>query len=205
MCNSSDVTENSSLQQHGEKILVEHDMNVMNKSSQLGRDNPIHSNNIQILPEESANNNARLYHLQSMNSRESSDATSQKGGCHSSEKVSVHMPFSQLDILNPTGTYPCLKDTELKVKSTGKDIDDEKHCEYDDDDDAFERPSNELNSQHCDEPPLIEDLQPENINVLRGSEFRLMAKFCGHPTPRDKWCKGSEVLILGEARFFYRS
>ena len=67
----------------------------------------------------------------------------------------------------------------------------------DEDDDAFEPVSNDVPSSSVDEPPFIEDLQPENIHICCGSEILLVARFSGHPLPQTKWLKGTELLGQG--------
>ena len=53
------------------------------------------------------------------------------------------------------------------------------------------------------EPPLIEDLSPDNIHVLRGKKFQLKAKFQGEPPPNVTWylqkteLKTSRFIIIG--------
>ncbi len=44
------------------------------------------------------------------------------------------------------------------------------------------------------EPPLIVDLQPDNVHVLRGQKFVLKAKFAGEPTPDVRWMQGKIEL-----------
>ena len=49
-----------------------------------------------------------------------------------------------------------------------------------------------------DEPPFIEDLSPENVQVLRGTPFQLCGKFAGEPRPHIQWLKGKKELTAGK-------
>jgi len=49
-----------------------------------------------------------------------------------------------------------------------------------------------------DEPPFIEDLQPETISVIRGKTVELVATFVGHPLPEAGWFKGNKQLLASE-------
>ena len=48
-----------------------------------------------------------------------------------------------------------------------------------------------------DEPPFIEDLSPENVQVLRGTTFQLRGKFAGEPRPHIQWTKEKKELTAG--------
>ena len=52
-----------------------------------------------------------------------------------------------------------------------------------------------------DEPPFIEDLQPENVCILRGRGFTLTGKFVGWPMPEVTWQRGRRVLKSGRTTF----
>lgn len=45
-----------------------------------------------------------------------------------------------------------------------------------------------------EEPPFIEDLSPENINVRQGQSFELCSEFVGDPMPKVEWHKGKTLL-----------
>ena len=46
--------------------------------------------------------------------------------------------------------------------------------------------------------PFIDDLQPENVHMLRGSELVLTAKFSGNPLPKVDWYHGGDLLLPGD-------
>ena len=48
-----------------------------------------------------------------------------------------------------------------------------------------------------DEPPFIEDLQPENVLVLCGQPFELHAQYVGWPEPEVTWLRGKKELVAG--------
>ena len=68
---------------------------------------------------------------------------------------------------------------------------------------AAEAPTATVTSQYIDsmeteEPPFIEDLEPENISVLRGDKFKLKAKFLGSEPLTIEWIRGkSDLLVTG--------
>jgi len=47
------------------------------------------------------------------------------------------------------------------------------------------------------EPPLIEDLQPDNLHILRGTTAQLKAKFAGEPRPNVVWTHGKTPVSTG--------
>ena len=47
------------------------------------------------------------------------------------------------------------------------------------------------------EPPIIEDITPNNIQVVCGSQFTLFGKFAGIPPPTVIWSKGKEEINAG--------
>ena len=47
------------------------------------------------------------------------------------------------------------------------------------------------------EPPFIEDLSPDNVQIVRGMDFQLKAKFVGEPTPTIKWFHDKTQLAQG--------
>ena len=55
-----------------------------------------------------------------------------------------------------------------------------------------------MDVMETEEPPLISDLQPENLNTLRGSEIRLTSSFVGIPLPEAVWFRDTEQLYPGE-------
>lgn len=197
-------SENSTLPQHGENTVVVTDINAMTESSDCRKGELLQTYDVINTPAELSRNEARLGQLHSVNSNDSSHAVSQKRR-QSSKAVSSGTPSSSRStVLNSPSIDSCSKETESKARSSGKASD----CgvsgdDADDDDDAFERPLNETNRRCNDEPPLIEDLQPENVSLVRGSEFQLIAKFWGQPVPQVKWYKGTEPLTQGGGQFFF--
>ena len=53
------------------------------------------------------------------------------------------------------------------------------------------------------EPPLIEDLSPDNIHVLRGKKFQLKSKFQGEPPPTVTWLLQKTELKTGMFNICY--
>jgi len=46
-------------------------------------------------------------------------------------------------------------------------------------------------------PPFIEDLLPENVHILRGVTFQLVAQFIGNPLPVVTWFHDNDPLVEG--------
>ena len=58
-------------------------------------------------------------------------------------------------------------------------------------------------SSEAMEPPLIEDLSPDNIHILRGKKFTLKAQFVGEPVPNVRWYRQKEELKSGQLGVIY--
>lgn len=195
-------SEDSALQQRGENTVIATDIDARTELSDSSKGEPLQSYDVLNLPAEevASNEEARHNRLHSANSNDSPHAASQKRRL-SSKVVSSSTPSSQSTVLYSPNIDSYSKETESKPRSSGKASD----CGVsgdDAEDDAFERPLDETNLRRNDEPPLIEDLQPENVSVVCGSEFQLIAKFWGQPVPQVKWYKGSEPLTQNEGQFF---
>ena len=53
-------------------------------------------------------------------------------------------------------------------------------------------------SSDVTEPPFIEDLNPDNIQVLCGRKFQLRGKYAGEPAPLVKWYRDKTLLSDGK-------
>ena len=49
----------------------------------------------------------------------------------------------------------------------------------------------------AEEPPFIEDLSPDNVQIVRGAEFTLKGKFIAEPSPNVRWFKDKTELETG--------
>ena len=52
-----------------------------------------------------------------------------------------------------------------------------------------------IHAMDAEEPPFIEDLQPEVVSVLRGEKFKLKAIFVGSPPLDIQWIQGKNKLL----------
>lgn len=198
----TESSENSTLQQHGENSGIVTDINARTGLSDSSKGELLQNYDVlNLLAEINSSNEARLNQLHSVNSSDSSPAVSQKHR-QSSKVVSSSTPSSQSTVLNSPRIDSFSKEAESKPRLLGKASD----CGVsgdDADDDAFEKPLTEtVNLGRNDEPPLIEDLQPENVSLVCGSQFQLIAKFWGQPVPQVKWYRGNELLTQSEGQFF---